>query len=287
MQFKELAGLWLKSLEGKRRDATLRTYRFAIQHAVEHMGETELGAITAEMLGELETKLQEKKKSYRTVKIVFNAVRLALGHAESGGLIPANPAKHYAVRKGNYAPAKRRKSAQGKAAPDILEAYPPGHPYRIAVHLMCGAGLRRGEAQGLTWDHVNLQQDIIHVDRQLAYHSKDDYKFAPLQARTLVRDIVIGRSLKKELAGWKDVQKEQGLLKEEKDAFVCSYPDGRTSFDTRFVESLRKKGFSPRTLRQTYEDRVDAMVESIMSRLSLEEISLLRASILHRGEGHP
>ena len=287
MQFKELAGLWLESLEGKRRDATLRTYRFTIQHAVEHLGETELGDITAETLGELETKLQKKKKSWRTVKIVFNTVRLALGFAESQGLIPANPAKNYAVKKENHASAKGRKSAQGKAAADILEAYPPGHPYRIAVHLMCGAGLRRGEAQGLTWDHVNLQQDIIHVDRQLDYHNKDDYKFAPLQAKTLVRDIVIGRSLKKELACWKDVQKEQGLRTEEKDAFVCSYPDGRTAFDARFVESLREKGFSPRTLRQTYEERMDAMVESIMSRLSLEEIRRLRASILHRGEGHP
>ena len=283
MKFKELAGLWLDSLTGQKRDATLQTYRCAIKNAVRHLGGQDIGSITAAALRELEAGLQAEQKSFRSVKIVFNTVRLALGYAESRGLIPANPAKNYAVKKGNYEPKPGRKPENRAAAEDILEAYPLGHPYRIPIHLMCGAGLRRGETGGLTWDHVDLQKDIIRVDRQLAYRSKDDYRFAPLQVKTLARDIAISRSLKEELARWKEIQKGHGLLKEEKDALVCSYENGKPSCDGRFAEELKEKGFSPRALRQAYEEKVNAMVGCIMSRLSLEEIGLLRKKILLRG----
>ena len=99
MFFTRLAELWMESIEGQVRGTTVRSYRFAISHAAKYLGEQELGTITAESLGRLEEKLQGEQKSYRSVRLIFNAVRLALGYAEEQGMIPSNPARHYTIRK--------------------------------------------------------------------------------------------------------------------------------------------------------------------------------------------
>ena len=280
MRFKTLAALWMKSIEGHVRNTTVKSYRFAIGNALRYLGEKKLGAITAKNLDELEQGLREEKKSYRSVRLIFNAVRLALGYAKERGEISSNPAWHYAIRKENYEPDREKKPAAHADIEELLEAYPSGHPYRIPILLMCGAGLRRGEARGLTWDHVDLEKGKLHVIRQLLYRGKEDYEFSPLRSKSLIRDVVLSKQLREELTKWKGYQKANGVFQEEKDAFVCSYDDGKPSCDNRFMEELRKKGFRTGSLQQAYEAQVDTMVDSLISKLSLSEIGFLRDRLL-------
>lgn len=85
-----------------------------------------------------------------------------LSSAVEDGLIPRNPASK----------ARRPKQEPSKAQPlplDVVEAIQAGLPewMAVAIPLGIGAGLRQGEASGLTVDRVDFLRRTLRVDRQL------------------------------------------------------------------------------------------------------------------------
>lgn len=59
-----------------------------------------------------------------------------------------------------------------------------GHPMFAVYHLIAMRGLRRGEACGLTWDDLDLDDGIAYISRQLQQGAGGRLKACPSQPET-------------------------------------------------------------------------------------------------------
>ena len=77
----------------------------------------------------------------------------------------------------------------------IIERIPVSTPTHIPIQIAYHTGMRAGEVCGLTWDNVDLENKIIHVDKQLVLI--DDIKPTIGTPKTFssIRDIEIGDTL--------------------------------------------------------------------------------------------
>ena len=279
MVLERLMAVWLDRAREHLRESTVVSYRNAVARAVRYLGQKEIGELSEADLRDAERQLAADGSSYQTARLMFNVIRPSLDYAVEQGMLSANPAKGYSPNKDLYRKTEGTKAVSAGDVERLLKKYKFLHPYHMPILLLYGAGLRSGEALGLTWDYVDFKQNTLHVVRQLAQSTGDGYKFTPLRADSLVRDIRIDKKLKEQLARWRRDQKSRGLLK-KKDSFVCIETDGSPINYHRFVYRMRKEGFTPQSLRRFYEDRASETDTLLRERFSLEEIGRLRAQIL-------
>jgi integrase len=76
---------------------------------------------------------------------------------------------------------------------DVLAATPP--EWRSAVVLGAGAGLRQGEAFGLTVDRIDFLRRTLRVDRQLLTLPRREPLLAPPKSRSSVRTIPLPQTV--------------------------------------------------------------------------------------------
>ena len=281
MLFDELAEKWIDSIGERVRKTTLCTYRASLSRAMRYLEGKEIGDITGQDLRAMEDGLIQGGGSYQTARLLFNVVRLSLGYAVEEGLLSTNPAERYTPERGSYRQTEKTQAAAPMDVTSLIKSYPFLHPYHMPLELLYGAGLRTGEMLGLTWDHVDLKYGCIHVVRQLVRQDANRYRLMPLRSANLVRDVVIDNELKRKLARWRSDQKMRGILKRnEKDALVCIETDGSPINYGRFTYALRKKGFTPQSLRRAYEENARAVTSLLQEKLSIGEIRLLQEAAL-------
>jgi len=110
--------------------------------------------------------LERRGLAPKTIVLVHAALRQALEGAVRDGLIPSNPAR---FAKLSRAPRSPRVALTDHEADALAEAFAVKVPRLAAFYAVClGAGLRRGEACGLTWDRVDLDRGTLTIDRQIA-----------------------------------------------------------------------------------------------------------------------
>jgi integrase len=117
-----------------------------------------------------------------TVETVFAVMRAMMAAAVDDGVIPVNPCSRVPL------PRVEPREAEPLAAAAVLalaDALPDR--YRIAVPLAAGAGLRFGEATGLTVPRVNFLQRRILVVEQA-----QNGALAPLKTRASRRTVPVG-----------------------------------------------------------------------------------------------
>ena len=279
MVLERLMAVWLDRAREHLRESTVVSYRNAVARAVRYLGQKEIGELSEADLRDAERQLAAGGSSYQTARLMFNVSRPSLDYAVEQGMLSANPAKGYSPNKDLYRKTEGTKAVSAGDVERLLKKYKFLHPYHMPILLLYGAGLRSGEALGLTWDYVNFKQNTLHVVRQLAQSTGDGYKFTPLRADSLVRDIRIDKKLKEQLARWRRDQKSRGLLK-KKDSFVCIETDGSPINYHRFVYRMRKEGFTPQSLRKFHEDRASETATILKEKLSIEELRLLQEAAL-------
>lgn len=112
--------------------------------------------------GDVESLLVGLELGAASVSQVRTTLASMFAAAVNDGLIARSPLTATRVPRGERAPAKALTDEQAAAA---LEAAPDW--FRAAVVLGLGAGLRQGEAAGLTVDRVDFLRRTVAVDRQL------------------------------------------------------------------------------------------------------------------------
>lgn len=163
------------------------------------------------------TQREERSLSGRTIMNCHLLVSIVLGQAEREMRIPLNPA-HRAT------PPKREASNpnyfQMEEVGRILLAL-ESEPlkWKAAVHLLLVSGCRRGELLGLKWDHVDWENQQIHIDCTLLYAGdRGVYEGSP-KTRDSVRTIKLPEetmALLGEYRDWQEVyRKELGQRWEE------------------------------------------------------------------------
>ncbi len=108
-----------------------------------------------------------------TVETVFAVMRAMMSAAVDDGVIPLNPCSRVPLPRVHQREVEPLPAAAVLALEDAL----PGR-YRVSVPLAAGAGLRFGEATGLTVPRVNFLQRRIQVIEQV-----QNGALAPLKTR--------------------------------------------------------------------------------------------------------
>ena len=66
-----------------------------------------------------------------------------------------------------------------------------GHPMFAAYHLIAMRGLRRGEACGLTWDDLDLDEGIAYISQQLQQGADGELRACPLKTESSRRAVAL------------------------------------------------------------------------------------------------
>jgi integrase len=128
-------------------------------------GKVALAQVTVADLERWHRTMERAGLAPSSVGAVHRTFALALGGAERDGLITRNPAR--------FARLPRRSPPRPVVLDDptlalLDQALAVTEPrLRVFAKVCALAGLRRGEAAGLTWDRVDLERLTLTVDRQL------------------------------------------------------------------------------------------------------------------------
>ncbi len=114
----------------------------------------------------------------------------------------------------------------------LLSAMPDR--YRVAGVLAAGAGLRQGEALGLTLDRIDFARRTLRVDRQMITPARGERDFGPPKSSDSVRTVPLGSWVLAEIG--EHVQRHQVGSQE----LLVTYVDGRPVRRNRFGAMWRQ-----------------------------------------------
>lgn len=179
---------WLRDVAGeKNRPSTLRTYRMYVEKWINpHVGKHKLGKLRPDHVRSMLAAMREAKKSDATRRQVLAILRRALAVAENDSLIASNPASKVdapPVGQGSHGKFTLEEARQilGVLDEDGVSAS------RWTCALL--AGLRQGEALGLTWENVDLENRRIRVVQAVQQIKGEGRVVVPLKSQASYRSI--------------------------------------------------------------------------------------------------
>jgi integrase len=150
---------------GERADTTLERYK--LQFA-KHIKDDLRGPVQKLTHTRIEAWLTRKRKeglSASTVTSLYRLLSLLLNQAVREGVIRETPLKRI-----QDPPRQRPKTAPRRLNDDesskLIAA--TADNYRVLMTLLAFCGLRISEALGLWWEDIDLQNGVLHVEKQLA-----------------------------------------------------------------------------------------------------------------------
>ena len=171
--------------------SAIRSYQHSLnRHILPRLGSQRLTAISHLMLQDLADQMVTTGASASTIRNAILPLRAIYRRALTRNDVAINPTLKLAL------PAvrgRRDRIAPPQEATALLQALPPGDRAIWATAMY--AGLRLGELQALTWDHVDLVENIIQVER--SWDSRAGF-IAP-KSRSGVRRVPITAVLRQHL----------------------------------------------------------------------------------------
>jgi integrase len=164
--FAEYAREWLERQDVRPR--TLEKYDWALErHLIPHFGRRRLDQISCEDIASLIVEM--RKKGYRgwTITSALRPISRILGQAARKGRIPVNPMSQLERGELPRHDDQRPKRILSLDEMQALIASADTEPYRCLIELLLTAGLRIGEALGLTVSDLDPQRSVIRVEYQL------------------------------------------------------------------------------------------------------------------------
>lgn len=165
----------------------------------------------------------------RTARQIVQYVSTMLDAAVADGLIASNPARGASRPRAESQPVVPFTASEVE---DLREAAPPW--FAVALDLGLGAGLRQGEAAGLTVDRVDFLRRQLVVDRQLVSPVVGEPTFGPPKSKRSYRTIPLADAVVEALA----VHLERYGPGER--GVILHGPDGSVLRRQRFGEWWRK-----------------------------------------------
>lgn len=197
---------WLASRRSLR-PATVQAYGNHIRlHLNPNIGAIALENLSVDDVEAMYDRLLASHLSVASVHRVHSALNCALNHAVRSGLIEANPARLVDLPK---IPGSRPQAWSGAELTEFLQAI-GSHPLLPLFSLLGLRGLRRGEALGLRWKHVDLLGCQIQIREQLT-PGRGGNLLSPPKSNAGVRTIAIDTELAELLAQHSVAQRERGI----------------------------------------------------------------------------
>jgi integrase len=209
---KDYISSWLETAAKPRvRDKTFRSYKQMVDLYIKpHLGDYKLSQLTPAQIQAMYSKMQENKLSSRTIRYVHTVLRNALEQAVKWGKLYRNPADLVDLPRNEK---KERTALTQEEAAKFLQAS------MLSIHkplfsLFITTGMRPGEAYGLKWPDVDLENGRITITRVLSRTGKQ-WKLEEPKTPKSRRTIPIPKTVIKDLKEHKKTQAAQILGAEE------------------------------------------------------------------------
>lgn len=173
-------------VDRKLRPSTAATYRrYVDKWVIPNIGKRRLDRLRPEHLEAIYNQMEDADKSDATRRQVHAILHRALKLAVRRNLIATNPADRLdppAVGKGSHG-----KLTLPEAKKVIRSLGKDPNPSRWACALL--AGLRQGEALGLTWDRVDFDRNVIIVEQAIQQVPGQGLQVVDLKSRSSYRAV--------------------------------------------------------------------------------------------------
>ena len=204
-------GQWLEAwveTRARLRDSTRRIYK---SHVRQHLRRVFDGVLLRELdagrVGQAFARLSTGGMSAATARRVFSTLRTALNAAVREGLIPGSPARYVELPKARRPFAvvwtrRRVEEWQRTGERPVVAVWTPeqlseflgsvaGHPLFALFRLIGMRGLRRGEACGLQWGDLDLDDGVVYISRQLQEDARGRLRACPLKTESSRRAVAL------------------------------------------------------------------------------------------------
>lgn len=212
---------WLDEVkEGTIRARTMHDYRGYIRRYIKKppdgtpsVGSIRIDRLTPAAFQALYAHMRtELDLSPRTIRYLHTILRQALGHAVATGAIARNPTDYVELPKAQGKKNKTHRAMSREEATAFLEAAREDRYYPLWAVLLTG-GLRPGEAFGLKWGDVDLEEGRIHIRRALTRRGfEDSWRLVEPKTARARRVVVLPPVTVEALREWKVKQAEERLL---------------------------------------------------------------------------
>jgi integrase len=180
---------WLEQNRGRVRHNTFYSLKLSSRRLLDEVGDIPVSQLSPAVIQGAYHRLHVRGLSTYSVLQAHRMLNRAMNQAVQWGLIPSNPVAR-------VLPPRPRKREMTALQPDQLVRLLDGtidedlHPLYVVLGT---AGLRMGEALGLSWDDVDLIAGRLVVHRALQNQVGVGLVFVPLKTASSYRTVVLTR----------------------------------------------------------------------------------------------
>ena len=250
--------MWISDyVEINLRETTIKSYKSAIKYHINPaIGNVKIDKLTSLQIQHMINSKTEKY-SKATINHILIVLKAALNYAVSPcNFIKINPAKN--IRKANKAkPPQQTMIFTPEQINKILEKFPEGHHYHLAIMMAYHTGLRVGEVLGLHWNDISLDESELSVKGTMTESGiYQPFTKSMSSMRTIIYSKKLQEMLKKEHE--KQLSIKNKIKSYNKNDYVCVREGGRriSTLDMRYFNAWCKetfgKGYSFHSFRHTH-----------------------------------
>ncbi len=220
-------GLWLDTIASRKvRPSTLTGYRTCLKRINLHLGHHRLDKLQPEHLEAFYSRLEADGLSSTTALLHHRVISRALKVALQRGRVARNVATLVDAPTPRQEEVQPLTAAEARRVLEVAKDLPNGARWSVALAL----GLRQGEALGLLWDAVDLDEGTLTVRRALQRQAGKGLVLVEPKSRAGRRTIKLPDALRDALRAHRVRQAEQRLSAAnvwEDHGFVFCQPNGR------------------------------------------------------------
>lgn len=221
--------IWSEEYLGSAKPKTVMLYKATISnHLKPAFGRIKLDALDTHTIQKLYNSLRRPREdkpalSPKTIKNIHGIFHKALQQAVKIGYLRFNPADACELPRMEH---REIKPLDDETIAAFMKAI-RGHRFEVVYLTMLFTGMRRGEACGLTWDCVDLEQGTIRVDKQLQNVPGQPGEFRLIstknnKGRTIPVALFVTEILKKHKIQQDKLKAEAGPLWQENNFVFCN-----------------------------------------------------------------
>lgn len=185
--FAAVAEEWWQSAEGGIAPTTAKSYRPAKVRAVDYFGESRIRTLRpADIHRFMNEFVRTNAPAQKTARNQLSVLSQIFAYAVRQGDCDANIVRDISIQRGLK--STKRSTPSEDDVERIKQCY--DLPFGMFAYWLLYTGMRRGELLALTWEDVDIQDRIIHVNKSVYYINTVPHLKAP-KTTNGVRDIPI------------------------------------------------------------------------------------------------